>query len=63
MSKEAKETYRTLWEQLNALIDADQGESEEAEAIRDQMDNPWRAMTQEERNEVKRSMFPIRKEG
>jgi hypothetical protein len=42
---EDREEYMRLWEQLEALWDAGQGESDEAEVIRVQMDTPWKRLT------------------
>lgn len=40
--------YLTLWNELDALCQAGDGETPEADALRDRMDHPWRAMTDEE---------------
>lgn len=40
--------YITLLKQLRALISAGRGESEEADHLRDRMDEPWLHLTQDE---------------
>ncbi len=40
--------YVTLLRQLRALISAGRGESEEADHLRDRMDEPWLHLTQDE---------------
>ena len=40
--------YVTLLKQLRALISGGKGESEEADRLRDRMDEPWLHLTQEE---------------
>lgn len=40
--------YERLNERLQCLVASDQGESEEADKLRDQMDEPWSHLTPEE---------------
>jgi hypothetical protein len=42
--------YLELEEKLKELIAQGKGDSEEADEIRDQMDEPWYALTPEERD-------------
>ena len=49
----AREQSEALLRQLHALIAAGQGDSDEADVIRDQTDEPWNAMTEAERNEIR----------
>ena len=46
--------YVELLRQLHVLIDTGLGESSEADAIRDRMDEPWRRLTSEEIAEIDR---------
>jgi hypothetical protein len=46
--------YTKLLKQLHALIDKGLGESLEADAIRDRMDEPWSHLTKEEIAEIDR---------
>ena len=45
---EALRTYATLMDRLHRLIAAGNGESDEADAIRDAMDDPWDSLSQAE---------------
>lgn len=47
------EMYYSLLMKLNVLIDAGNGDTDEADAIRDEMDGPWQAMTNHELAEYK----------
>lgn len=49
MSREDLDLYDALGEKLDRLIDAGEGSSSEADAIRDEMDGPWDRMSDEER--------------
>lgn len=44
MFSDAQEEYRTLTAKLNQIIAEGRGDDPEADAIRDQMDKPWRHM-------------------
>lgn len=52
MSAEAYATYERLLRQLHELSRRDEDEGPEAEAIRDQMDQPWNQMTSDEKERV-----------
>lgn len=52
MSREDLEQYKALWHRLDKLCDEGKGESEEAEAIRDESDGPWYRMTEEDHAEL-----------
>ena len=46
--KEAMEQYKTLLRVLHEMQISERGDSQQADAIRDEMDIPWRNMTLEE---------------
>jgi hypothetical protein len=54
MMSPAAHTYRELYDDLLRLIDAGLGDNDDADALRDQMDAPWYAMTEDERAEYSR---------
>lgn len=49
---DAGERYWSLWCQLDDLCAAGQGESTEADALRESMDAPWWEMTIEDAREL-----------
>lgn len=49
----ALEEYKAIWLKLNGLWYAEQGESEEADRLRDEADGPWYRMTHEERDQLR----------
>lgn len=51
---DAYEVYLSLTSSLERLIENGLGDGEEAEEIRDQMDGPWFAMTEEERESFRK---------
>ena len=50
----AGEEYLRLWDELEHLWDTGRGESDEAHALRDRMDAPWRRMTGADRDALTR---------
>ncbi len=61
--KSAFVEYVQLLKQLHVLIDSGLGESSEADAIRDRMDEPWRHLTSEEIAEIDRMSAEPRSPG
>ena len=47
------EEYLAMWERLYAMCKAGKGESAAADQLRDQMDGPWRTLTNEELGTIK----------
>lgn len=52
---EAGITYQQLHAELEALWERGEGESPAADALRDRMDAPWYAMTEDDRQEFYRN--------
>ena len=52
MSLSAKEEYERLLRKLHKLIHEGKSDSDEAEKIRDEMDEPWKKMTDNEEEEI-----------
>jgi hypothetical protein len=50
---DALDTYLLLVEELDYLIKLGQGDSEEANTLRDKMDIPWNRLTEEEKQLIK----------
>jgi hypothetical protein len=50
------EAYMALWVQLDEMWEAGLGESSEADALRDRMEGPWYALTEQDREEVERAL-------
>ena len=42
-----------MWERLDAMWSEGKGESEEADQLRDEMDGPWRKLTQGEIEKIR----------
>lgn len=53
MSETNKEKYMRLTRELDAVAEREGNESEAAEAVREQMEEPWYAMTEDEQNECR----------
>lgn len=49
----AREQFVLLLRQLHTLFVAGQNDGDEADAIREQMEAPWYAMTEAERDEIR----------
>ena len=52
------QTFRRLLDELDALIAAGRCNTPEADAIRDEMEGPWFAMSREEQDEARAIMPP-----
>lgn len=48
------ERFEILLRRLHALDEIGQGESNEAECIRDEMELPWRTMTKEDQEKMRK---------
>lgn len=55
----AKDQYLSLLRKLDAMIAQGTDDSPEGDALRDQMDEPWCALTEAERVEVVNTLLPI----
>lgn len=53
MSREHVERFKAITLQLDAAIETHGLESPEAEALRDESEAPWYAMTETERDEIR----------
>lgn len=54
MAREDLERYDALWTALDRLWNEGKGETPDADALRDEMDGPWRGMTEAERDWIRK---------
>jgi Spy/CpxP family protein refolding chaperone len=62
-ARDAEALFESLLRRLHALIAAGQGDSDEADALRDEMDAPWYAMTEEARERMGELSARLYREG